>query len=789
MAGCCALVTSPASSRNYGPCSPSTSCCAWPWSPPSRPGRAPTPTGPASPPPSKPPATSSSPQRASAPTARPTRPASSAARSLPPCWTPAGPATAPAQSNALPPATTKMTTAAPGPPPPSPRSASPCAPRPWAPADPAAAATPPPRPARPSHPPGGSSSPPSSPASPRGHGAATNSPSTCTSSPATCSPSSENGPASASSPAPDSAPTRSTRRPALHPRQLHPTLNYAALLPQVIRRCLDRGRLRPRQARGPLRGRRRADDHPATRGPRGGRLGPHPPVVHPAADRRPGVPVRAASHSAERIAARYRRGAHGPHSKPQSPADPSRLTPATSLRRYPRQRCRHLRGAVEQRLAAQPAGDVAHFADSSAGAGAATGEVWEVPAVVEEAVGEVVRGAVLAQAADSRGKGCRGGRVALVGGEAGAGQVALGPQQGGKTAGRIGVELGEQVAGGCGIPEFMGGARGQRPCPAQGLGAYPEGAGVGERAASVAQRVPQLAAGSGGEGLDNVDHCLVLGIFAGPHAPQGCEHGLRRLDIAAQCRQPGPVAGENLDVRQPIRVKCPGEDIVGGVPVTEQEQRGCQVPDCEGQHVPVAGPARMPGRGAGGLRRGRGFGDSQRIRQVEQHAPQGRVIAGLRGEPRSLLVVGDRLSAPSGPAEVQPAVDKQADELVGVRVEVLAEGEGLSSEPVGVRRTDENFQQRELLQSTHSVEVGVCAQDAHRGGELLAGFGVTSLGAQRSSGDGLGAGCCTRMACLQVALARAACVLDCGGIVVSRERGLRGVFPEPGGGVRGTGGA
>ena len=44
---CCARVTGPAWSRRPGPCSPSTSCCAWPWSPPSRPARAPTRTGPA----------------------------------------------------------------------------------------------------------------------------------------------------------------------------------------------------------------------------------------------------------------------------------------------------------------------------------------------------------------------------------------------------------------------------------------------------------------------------------------------------------------------------------------------------------------------------------------------------------------------------------------------------------------------------------------------------------------------------------------------------------------------
>ena len=60
-------------------------------------------------------------------------------------------------------------------------------------------------------------------------GAATNSPCSWTSNPATCSPSSANGHASASSPAPASAPTDSTRR---QPNILDnpPDLNYAALL-------------------------------------------------------------------------------------------------------------------------------------------------------------------------------------------------------------------------------------------------------------------------------------------------------------------------------------------------------------------------------------------------------------------------------------------------------------------------------------------------------------------------------------------------------------------------------
>ena len=96
--------------------------------------------------------------------------------------------------------------------------------------------TPPARP--PARPPAGSGSPPSSPASRRESGAATNSPSCCTSNPGTCSPSSANGHAWASSPAPASAPTNSTRRQRAPFRQSRPTLNFAALLRDRLRRPL-----------------------------------------------------------------------------------------------------------------------------------------------------------------------------------------------------------------------------------------------------------------------------------------------------------------------------------------------------------------------------------------------------------------------------------------------------------------------------------------------------------------------------------------------------------------------
>ena len=58
---------------------------------------------------------------------------------------------------------------------------------------------------------------------------------------------------------------------------------------------------------------------------------------------------------------------------------------------------RHVRGPVQQRLAAQATGDVAGFADGCRG-GVGVAQAGEMPGVVEQAVGEVVGGAQLAQA-------------------------------------------------------------------------------------------------------------------------------------------------------------------------------------------------------------------------------------------------------------------------------------------------------------------------------------------------------------------------------------------------------
>jgi hypothetical protein len=71
-------------------------------------------------------------------------------------------------------------------------------------------------------------------------------------------------------------------------------------------------------------------------------------------------------------------------------------------------------GAIQQRLAAQAAGDVAGFADYGPDC-LVTIQVAEVLGVVEQAAGQVVGGGVLAQAGDRGGKRRAGGRAAVCG--------------------------------------------------------------------------------------------------------------------------------------------------------------------------------------------------------------------------------------------------------------------------------------------------------------------------------------------------------------------------------------
>jgi len=79
-------------------------------------------------------------------------------------------------------------------------------------------------------------------------------------------------------------------------------------------------------------------------------------------------------------------------------------------------------------------GDGAGFVDGQRG-GVRVAVPAEVLGVVEQAVREVVRGAVLAQAGDGGGEGARGGLVAVALGLAGAGQVRSARSMGARCPG------------------------------------------------------------------------------------------------------------------------------------------------------------------------------------------------------------------------------------------------------------------------------------------------------------------------------------------------------------------
>src|SRR5580693_10667204 len=100
----------------------------------------------------------------------------------------------------------------------------------------------------------------------------------------------------------------------------------------------------------------------------------------------------------------------------------------------------------------------------------------------------MVGGGVLAQPGDRGGERRGGIRVAAGGGQAGAGQVAFGALHRGQLPGWVAVQQGQQLAGGGGVGQVVRGAGGQRPGPPQVLVADPEGAGVVQSCAGVAQR-------------------------------------------------------------------------------------------------------------------------------------------------------------------------------------------------------------------------------------------------------------------------------------------------------------
>jgi len=127
-------------------------------------------------------------------------------------------------------------------------------------------------------------------------------------------------------------------------------------------------------------------------------------------------------------------------------------------------------GPVQEWLASQAASDIAGLADGRLG-GARITTVHQVSGVVEQAVGEVVGGAQLAQAINSGGERRVRRRVTVAGGEADAHQVAFGPQHRGEMPEGAGIEEGEQLTcGGC-IAEIESDAGRQRPHPPYELAA------------------------------------------------------------------------------------------------------------------------------------------------------------------------------------------------------------------------------------------------------------------------------------------------------------------------------
>ena len=123
--------------------------------------------------------------------------------------------------------------------------------------------------------------------------------------------------------------------------------------------------------------------------------------------------------------------------------------------------------------------------------------------------------------------------------------------------------------------------------------------------------------------------------------------------------------------------------------------------------MPLADLAEKLDGAPRGLRRGDRVGRRQDIRHVQQRTAQQHAVSGLVGEAGGFAEVGHRLDGTVRRVQVDRAADEQSGQLVGAAVESLAESERLGSEPVGLRRAQEDLDQCELLQSFHRVGVHV----------------------------------------------------------------------------------
>ena len=135
---------------------------------------------------------------------------------------------------------------------------------------------------------------------------------------------------------------------------------------------------------------------------------------------------------------------------------------------------------------------------------------------------------MLAQPGDRYGERRTGVRLAVGGGEAGAGQGAFGALHKGQLPGPVPVEQGEQFGGGGGVGEVMGGAGGERPRPPHGFVADFQGADVAENGTGLAER---------GGGL-------------GTRRAAGAGHGLAGLTVPRRDRtRPGELTSHHLGKR------------------------------------------------------------------------------------------------------------------------------------------------------------------------------------------------------------------------------------------------
>ena len=128
---------------------------------------------------------------------------------------------------------------------------------------------------------------------------------------------------------------------------------------------------------------------------------------------------------------------------------------------------------VEQWLAAQAAGDCAGFVDGRRG-GIGVAEAREVLGVVEQAMGEVVGGALLAQAVMAAANAAAAAWSPSWAASRARTRSRSARSMGARCPGWLGVEQREQFDGAGAVPELVGGAGGQWPRPAQAFETYPE---------------------------------------------------------------------------------------------------------------------------------------------------------------------------------------------------------------------------------------------------------------------------------------------------------------------------